>query len=86
MEELKKTIDDLKTTIQAAKDKQKTANEEVKKLERDMAEFKDNKEGKIDELKVSRAQYDEHFSLIRSIDQHLAAESRTSETCSYCQN
>lgn len=39
--------------MQAAKDKQKTGKEECKKLEKDMAEFKNNKEGKIDELKVS---------------------------------
>lgn len=50
---MKKTIEDLKGAVQAAKDKQKTAQDECKKLERDMAEFKNNKEGKTDELKVS---------------------------------
>lgn len=39
--------------MQAAREKQKTAKEECKKLEKDMAEFKNNKEGKIDELKVN---------------------------------
>ena len=38
--------------MQTAKDKQKEAQEECKKLERDMDEFKNNKEGKIEELKV----------------------------------
>lgn len=39
--------------MQAARDKQKTAKDECKKLENDIAEFKNNKDGKIDELKVS---------------------------------
>jgi len=55
VEELKKTITDLQLAVQAAKDKQKMAKEECKKLEKDMAEFKNNKEGKTDELKVSFA-------------------------------
>lgn len=53
MDALKKNINDLKTAVQSAKDKQKAAKDECAKLERDMAEFKNNKEGKIDELKVS---------------------------------
>jgi structural maintenance of chromosome 2 len=53
VEELKQTIADLRLAVQAAQDKQKAGHDECKKLERDMAEFKDNKEGKIDELKVS---------------------------------
>ncbi|RDB22008.1 Structural maintenance of chromosomes protein 2 [Hypsizygus marmoreus] len=52
VEELKKTIADLKQAVQSAKDKQKAAQEECKKLERDMAEFKNNKEGKTEELKA----------------------------------
>jgi len=38
--------------VQNAKQKQKEAQEECKKLERDMDEFKNNKDGKIEELKV----------------------------------
>jgi structural maintenance of chromosome 2 len=52
VEELKKTIADLQLAVQAARGKQKTAKEECKKLEKDIAEFKNNKDGKIDELKV----------------------------------
>jgi hypothetical protein len=52
VETLKQTIVDLKAAVQTAKDKQKAASQECKKLERDMDEFKNNKEGKIDELKV----------------------------------
>ncbi|KAL0948054.1 hypothetical protein HGRIS_010677 [Hohenbuehelia grisea] len=52
VEHLKQTIDGLKRELQAAKDKQKEATDECKKLERDMAEFKNNKDGKIDELKA----------------------------------
>ncbi|KAF8837161.1 condensin complex subunit SMC2 [Paxillus ammoniavirescens] len=47
----KKTIAELSAAVQAAKDKQKSAESDVKRLEKDMREFKDNKEGKINELK-----------------------------------
>jgi structural maintenance of chromosome 2 len=52
MEALKQTISGFKTAVENAKDKQRSAKEECKKLEKDMDEFKNNKEGKIDELKV----------------------------------
>ncbi|KAF8657109.1 hypothetical protein AX16_002296 [Volvariella volvacea WC 439] len=55
IEALKATIEELKTTAQDANEKQKTAKAECAKLERDMAEFKNNKEGKIDELKANIA-------------------------------
>jgi structural maintenance of chromosome 2 len=35
-----------------AKDKQITAQAEIKKLEKDVNEFKNNKEGKIEDLRV----------------------------------
>lgn len=57
---MKQTIEDLKTAVQNAKDKQKAAKEECKKLEKDMDEFKNNKEGKIDELKVSLTSSSRH--------------------------
>ena len=36
-----------------SKEKQAIAQAEIKKLEKDMKEFKNNKEGKIEELRVS---------------------------------
>ncbi|KAG5730192.1 Structural maintenance of chromosomes protein 2 [Termitomyces sp. T112] len=51
VEELKQSIDNLKAAVKVAKDKVSEAQEECKKLERDMAEFKNNKEGKTEELK-----------------------------------
>ncbi|TDL23473.1 condensin complex subunit SMC2 [Rickenella mellea] len=53
IESAKKKIVDLKAAIEGAKDKQRATKEECKKLEKDMDEFKNNKEGKIDELKAS---------------------------------
>ena len=52
IEALKKTIAELEEAVAAAKTKQAEAKAECSKLEKDMAEFKDNKDGKIKELKV----------------------------------
>lgn len=52
MEKLKQTIVDLKAAIKTAEEKQAFATEDCKRLQRDMDEFKNNKDGKIDELKV----------------------------------
>jgi peptidoglycan hydrolase CwlO-like protein len=50
--EAKTNIANLESTVKAAQKKQEEAKAEAKKLEKDMAEFDNNKEGKIDELKV----------------------------------
>ena len=47
--------------MDSAKEKQKSANADVKRLEKDMNDFKNNKEGKIDELKVgSMLMWEDH--------------------------
>lgn len=53
VERVKAEISTLQDVIKAAQDKQKAAKDECKKLEKDMEEFKTNKDGKIEELKVS---------------------------------
>ena len=52
IEAAKKTIEDLKEAARMAKEKQVVAQAEIKKLEKDMNEFKNNKEGKTEELRV----------------------------------
>lgn len=53
MEALKTSIAELKANIQDAKARQKEAGDECKKLEKDMNDFKDNKDSKLKELKAN---------------------------------
>ncbi|KAF7325946.1 Structural maintenance of chromosomes protein [Mycena kentingensis (nom. inval.)] len=52
VEKLKQTIVDLQAAIATAQEKNAASKAEIAKLERDMDEFKNNKDGKIDELKA----------------------------------
>lgn len=56
-QEIKDAIVELKEQVDDAKQRQKVAEAECKKLEKDMTEFKSNKDGKIGELKVKYPWY-----------------------------
>ncbi|KAI0034810.1 condensin complex subunit SMC2 [Vararia minispora EC-137] len=53
LEELKKAVNDLQEELKDAHEKQTAAKADISRLQKDMAEFKNNKEGKTEELRAS---------------------------------
>ncbi|KAK0478715.1 condensin complex subunit SMC2 [Armillaria novae-zelandiae] len=72
---LSQSIEVLQKNIRDAKEKQKAAEQECKKLQRDMDEFKNNKDGKIDELKASiqkqKAALQKHAVVVKETQKEL---------------
>lgn len=76
MKELEQRLTSLKVATTEAKAKRKAAEDECKKLEKDMNEFKNNKDGKLKELKVSNRTF--HRVMLRNypLGGHRQAKNR----------
>jgi len=53
VETAKASLAELKQIVDQSKEKQKVAQAEVRRLEKEMADFKNNKDSKLNEIKVS---------------------------------
>lgn len=80
---MKEAIINHTAAVQAAKQKQKDNEAECKKLQKDMEEFKNNKDGKIEELKVGFLVGPIVGTVLIVIGEHLQAKGSSSETCCY---
>lgn len=83
---MKKKIAQLKEAIKVAKVRQDEANKEVKRIERDMAEFSNNKGSKLAELQTSLEELKETFSknsgLLRPLQADMNEAKVELEQCS----
>ncbi|KZT03117.1 condensin complex subunit SMC2 [Laetiporus sulphureus 93-53] len=75
VEQAKQTIAELTAVVESARQKQAAAREEMNKLEKDMEEFKSNKEGKIEELRsdvsTQKAALQKHSVLVKTQQKDL---------------
>lgn len=72
---MKQTIAQLKETIKDAKHRQDEASKEIKRIERDMNEFNNNKDSKLAELQSSldklKKAYDKNNSSIKPLQSEM---------------
>ena len=73
---MKQTITQLKEDIKAAKARQDEANKDVKRIERDMSEFNNNKDSKLAELQTSLEKLKKALSKNNASIKPLQAEMR----------
>ncbi|KAG8906895.1 Structural maintenance of chromosomes protein 2 [Tulasnella sp. 403] len=79
VEALKQSIAELKQAVQTAKTKQKEAADECKKLERDMDDFKHNKDSKLKELKAEIAKQKSELSKFNTVVKQRQKELQTAQ-------
>ncbi|KAG8946963.1 Structural maintenance of chromosomes protein 2 [Tulasnella sp. 424] len=79
VENLKTALAELKQTVQDAKTKQKEAADECKKLEKDMNDFKNNKDSKLKELKAEISKQKSDISKQNAIVKQHQKELQTAQ-------
>ena len=76
VEEMKQSIIQLKDDVKSAKARQDEANKDVKRIERDMSEFNNNKDSKLAELQSSLEKLKKALSKNNASIKPLQAEMR----------
>ncbi|KAI5307199.1 Rab GDP dissociation inhibitor alpha [Ascosphaera pollenicola] len=83
VEEMYKEIEQLKSNIEDAKQRQVTAAKDIKKIEKDMGEFNNNKDGKLAELQTTvstlKKQLDKNSCILKTMQKELQASRLDSE-------